>query len=407
MQETARQIIVGQLAESIDIPDGAYKKAEARYKELGEWFGRKEAICFPHNPHIYSQGSFRLGTVIRPVTSDGEYDLDMGCRLRIGVTKKTHTQERLKEMVRQDVEAYRKAKGIEQKMEEKHRCWRLKYKDELPFHLDIVPSIPEAPERQFLIREAIIRGGQPQDLAELVAKLTGAITDNSAYNYKFVDENWPQSNSEGFARWFEFRMRLAKAFLQNRAVLAGKSKVEELPVYQWKSPLQGAVQILKSHRDICFADNPDGKAASIIITTLAARAYEGEADITEAVDNILARMGALVSPKRPRVPNPVNPAEDFSDRWTSASGVEHNLEKNFWDWLRRAQEDFGIFKTERRVNQIVAIARTKFGASINEKDLSEKLNRAGGGGLLRSAVVSSGLSFPDKPVVPQKPAGFA
>ena len=178
--------------------------------------GRRPAATY-FDPHIYSQGSFRLGTVIRPVDDDGEYDLDMGCRLRVGVTKSTHTQQQLKELVGADLEDYRVARGIKEKREEKHRCWRLKYADTLKFHLDTVPSIPETFERRQLIQEAIVRTGAPAELSRLVANLTGAITDNRMWNYRIIDDDWLLSNSEGFARWFESRMKLAKGLMESLA----------------------------------------------------------------------------------------------------------------------------------------------------------------------------------------------
>lgn len=405
--EAVRSSIIDEIARSIDIPDSAYEKAEKRYKDLGEWFGRKEARCQKFDPHIYSQGSFRLGTVIRPVHEDGEYDLDMGCRLRVGVTKGSHSQKELKDLVGADLEDYRVARGIEEKREEKHRCWRLKYADTLKFHLDTVPSIPETFERRLLIQEAIVRTGAPADLAILVANLTGAITDNRMWNYQIIHDAWRLSNSEGFARWFEYRMKLAKVLLENRALQARASKIDDLPVQQWKSPLQRCVQLLKRHRDIMFAKDPDGKPASIIMTTLAARAYEGEADIAEALDTILSNMGNLVNSTSPRVPNPVNPLEDFADRWTDPACQKHNLEAKFWKWLRQAQIDFDAVGKERKAELIVEAAQAKFGTALNAKEVAAKIGLSLSTGLLKPAVVPSGLSFPDKPLVPQKPAGFA
>jgi len=407
MNNSTKSSIIAEIAGSIDIPDSAYEKAEARYKDLGEWFGRKEARCQLFNPHIYPQGSFRLGTVNRPVDDEGDYDLDMGCRLRTGITKASHTQQQLKELVGADLEDYRVARGIKEKREEKHRCWRLKYADTLKFHLDVVPSIPESFERRQLIQEAIVRTGAPVELAVLVANLTGAITDNRLWNYQIVHEAWRLSNSEGFARWFESRMKLAKALLENRALAARAAKIDDLPAYRWKSPLQRSVQLLKRHRDIMFADDPDGKPASIIITTLAARAYQGEADIADALDTILSNMGTLVNRTNPRVPNPVNPAEDFADRWTDPASQKHQLEAKFWRWLRQAQLDFEAVGTERKPELIVEAARDKFGAALNAKDLGAKLGLGPTSGLLKSAAIPAGLSFPNKPLVPQKPAGFA
>jgi hypothetical protein len=407
MNNTTRNRIIEEVAGSIDIPDSAYKKADARYKDLGEWFGRKEARCHAFDPHIYSQGSFRLGTVIRPVDDDEEYDLDMGCRLRSGLTKETITQQQLKNLVGIDIEEYRVARSIQEKREEKPRCWRLKYADKLKFHLDTVPSIPETAERRRLINEAIIRTGTTAELALRVADLTGAITDNRMRNYNIIHDDWLLSNSEGFALWFESRMRLAMALMESLAVQARAAKVDELPAYRWKSPLQRCVQLLKRHRDVFFSDDQDGKPASIIITTLSARAYQGEANIADALETILTTMGTLVNPTSPRVPNPVNPVEDFADKWSEPAARHHNLEAKFWQWLRQAQIYFEAIGKERKPELIVEMARNNLGASLNAKDLSTKLGIVPTSGLLKPAAVPAGLSFPDKPLIPKKPAGFA
>ncbi len=407
MNNTARNRIIEEVAGSIDIPDSAYEKADARYKDLGEWFGRKEAHCYPFGPHIYSQGSFRIGTIIRPVVDDGEYDLDMGCRLRVGVTKATHTQQQLKHLVGADLEDYRIARGLKEKRQEKPRCWRLKYADTLKFHLDTVPSIPETIERRRLIQESIGRTGVPAALSMSVANLTGAITDNRRWNYQIIHDAWLMSNSEGFALWFESRMRLAKALMESLALKARAAKVDELPARRWKSPLQRCVQLLKRHRDVFFTDDPDGKPPSIIITTLSARAYQGEAEIADGLGTILSNMGALVNPASPRVPNPVNPAEDFADRWSDPTSQHLNLEAKFRNWLRRAQIDFDAIGKESKPELIVEMAKDKFGASLNTKDLSTILGSVPAQRSLKPAAVPAGLSFPDKPLVPKKPAGFA
>jgi len=407
MNNITRNRIIEEAARSIDIPDSAHEKAEARYKDLSEWFSRKEAHCYAFNPHIYSQGSFRLGTVIRPVDDDGEYDLDMGCRLRMGVTKKTHTQQQLKDLVGADLEEYRVARGIQKKREEKPRCWRLEYADKLKFHLDTVPSIPETSDRRQLIQEAIVRTGAQAGLAARVANLTGAITDNRVRNYKIIHDDWLLSNSEGFAIWFESRMRQARALMESLALQAKAAKVDELPAYRWKSPLQRCVQLLKRHRDVFFAADQDGKPASIIITTLAARAYKGEVEIADALETILTTMGALVNSTSPRVPNPVNPAEDFADKWSDPASRHLNLEAKFMSWLRQAQIYFAAIGNERKPELIVEMAKSKLGSLLNVKDISTKIGIAPTNGLLKPAAVPAGLSFPDKPLIPKKPAGFA
>ena len=407
MNDATRNRIIEEIAESIDIPDYAYEKAVTRYEALGEWFGRKEARCHAFDPHIYSQGSFRLGTVIRPINDEGEYDLDMGCRLRRGIKKATHTQQQLKALVGADIEEYRVARGVKEAKEEKHRCWRLKYLDTLKFHLDTVPSIPETSERIRPINEAMVRAGTPEALSSLVANLTGAITDNRMRDYRIIDDSWRISNSEGFALWFESRMKLAQALLESIALREKVAKVDELPVYRWKSPLQRCVQLLKRHRDMFFSDDEDSKPASIIITTLSAIAYQGENDIDDALETILFSIVKLVNSTSPRVPNPVNPAEDFADRWSDPASQHLNLEVKFGQWLRQAQVDFQSIGKERKPELIVEMAKSKLGALLNVKNLSTKIGIDQARGLLKSAAVPAGLSFPDKPLVPKKPAKFA
>jgi hypothetical protein len=402
MENEIGKEIINEIAGVIDIPENAYKKAISRYENVAAWFADSKATCNKYDPHIYTQGSFRLGIAIRPFHNDGEYDLDMGCRLRKGVTKGNCSQKTLKDLVGNDVEAYRLANGIQQRREEKHRCWRLKYADEMAFHLDVVPSIPEDDGKRIFMKEALGRAGMGSELANRLAQLTGAITDNRDANYAQINPNWRLSNSEGFALWFESRMEIDTGLKGRLLLEARAAKVDRVPTYRWKSPLQRAVQILKAHRDLMFKNDPDSKPASIILTTLAARGYGGEADVRDALAKILSAMPTLVAANNPRVPNPVNPAEDFADRWTLANG----LEGKFRRWLVQAKQDFEALARERKPELIVEAAKSKFGATLNLHEITAKL-QAPNAGLLRAAAVPGGLSFPDKPLVPQKPAGFA
>lgn len=364
--------IMEELAECLDIPESAYEKAEARYKDLGEWFSRADGVCAPYDPHIYPQGSFRLGTVVNAE----EFDLDCGCRLTTGVTKESHTQEQLKDLVGRELEGYRRARNIQQTLEEKNRCWRLKYRDELAFHMDVVPSVPEEDRRRVLLKAAMVERGIDFDLAENVTRHTGAITDNRVPSYKLISPEWKVSNSEGYARWFESRMKLASELMQSRAMEAKAAKVDDLPAARWKSPLQRSIQILKCHRDRMFEDSPEGKPISVILTTLAAQAYNGEQVISDALEGILARMGGLVRAERPRVPNPVNPSEDFADKWYDHEYRHLNLEGNFWEWLKQAKIDFEIIQESRDPDFISEQAMLKFGATMDASSLRRKLGGA-------------------------------
>lgn len=366
---TLTQRIFQEIWGAIEIPESAYEKAEARYRDLGDWFNRPEARCFDFDPHIYAQGSFRLGTVVH---SD-EFDLDMGCRLRRGVTKATHTQKALKKLVQVDLEAYRQARGIKSDLEEKARCWRLPYADTLRFHLDAVPSIPEEDHEKQVIRAAMAREGTPWELAHEVSQWAGAISDNRRQDYNVISLQWLISNSEGFAKWFESRMKLAEALMASRAFLANRAQVDDLPARTWKSPLQFAVQVLKHHRNVMFADNPDSKPISVILTTLAAHAYQGEPDVENALHRILADMGNYVRAAKPRVPNPVNPDEDFADKWGAPQFRHLQLEHNFRLWLRQAQSDFKILGESRDADFLSEALQAKLAVNVEPRILKNRL----------------------------------
>ena len=126
MDRSAR--IVSEVADSLAIPESVYEMVRRRYEDVGEWLSRPGSATAAHSPHVSPQGSFRLGTVVRPVNEEDEFDLDLGCRLRAGVSKRTHTQKTIKDLVGAELEAYRRARQIKQPLESKHRCWRLRYR---------------------------------------------------------------------------------------------------------------------------------------------------------------------------------------------------------------------------------------------------------------------------------------
>lgn len=364
--------IITEIVEKIDIPESSYDKALNRAKDIESWVtGSSNSARF--DPKIAVQGSFRLGTAIRPLTDTDEYDLDLSWLLRNGYEKNQHSQADLKEMVGRDLESYRSARQIETPKEEKNRCWRLRYKDELRFHLDAVPCLPEGGESKLSLRHSMERFGLTESLAQTIADLSVNITDRTRPNYHTVSLDWLVSNPEGYARWFESRMRQAIALLERRARAARASSINDLPAYQWKTPLQLCVQLLKRHRDVMFRANPDSKPISIIITTLSAQAYRGEEDVVDAMERILSDMDRFVNASRPRVPNPVNPIEDFADKWETAEGRRLQLETNFRNWLTQARADFAKISNSSDPQYIAEQAQARFKALVDPTEIRRKL----------------------------------
>lgn len=364
-------IILSEMLSRIELPEYAYEKAVNRYADLGAWLGREESTVETYDPRVFSQGSFRLGTAIRPISDDEQYDLDVTCKLRAGITKSSHSQLNLKELVGKELETYRKARGIESPLEPKHRCWRLEYKDVLSFHMDVVPCIPEDSEKQQLLEKSIRNSGEDSVMAERSSKTSVSITDDRHPQFSQLTDAWNISNPEGYALWFEARMNPGK--LLN---VLEKALVEEVPLYKRKSPLQQSIQLLKRHRDVMFADDENSKPISIIITTLAARAYNGESDIPSALRKILEAMGSYVRSTVPKVPNPVDPGEDFADRWSMSECAKFALEANFWKWLNQAKVDFDLILKSLDPQFICQKSGQDLFITLNEDNLRKGLGTA-------------------------------
>ncbi len=57
------------MVEELQVPPSRYEQAERSYKSLAEWLHRRESTVRNDSPEVYVQGSFRLGTAIKPTTT--------------------------------------------------------------------------------------------------------------------------------------------------------------------------------------------------------------------------------------------------------------------------------------------------------------------------------------------------
>lgn len=364
MEKQKEKVLEG-LIERLELPDSAYEKAKNRYEDLGEWFNRDNSELKSYNVHIFPQGSFLLGTAIRPINEEEEYDLDLACKLRQGISKSSHTQKELKELVGKELEAYRKARGIKESLIPKHRCWRLEYHDDISFHLDIVPAIPIDNVKKSMLFEAMNKRGTVENVAIDASEKAISITDDRDPNYDEVVDEWNISNPEGYSIWFNEQNKPNENYM-----ILEKAQVDRVPIYKQKTPLQRCIQLFKRHRDIMFGDD-DSKPISIIITTLAAKAYNGETDIYSAFSNILEVMASQINTQHPRVPNPVNPEEDFADRWAMPEYNHLNLEQNFMIWLHQAKRDFNSITTLTDPVLLSEAINKSFSVNIDSEDIKK------------------------------------
>lgn len=367
------------IVEHICIPRSLYEKAAARHVSLGKWLKREGSSLYTFDPDIRPQGSFRFGTVIRPLRTEDEYDLDNVCVLKIA--KLDRTQKDLKTLYGNEVKAYAIANSILKPVKEHHRCWRLRYTDEVSFHLDTVPSVPEDDDAIWRLLNAGVR----EDLARRAI----AITDDRDPNYARLSTAWPSSNPRGFAVFFEEKARLARTRLQKEGKL--RATVEEVPPYEWSTPLQLSIQILKRHRDVMFRDVPELAPISMIITNLAACVYEGEIDLGAALTGIVEKMPGLVRAKRPRVPNPANPLEDYADKWSR----DPRLEKSFFEWIGQARRDLEDLAKALDDGNVAGLVKLRFDVKLT--DAERRRFGDGGGRGPRIVTAAPTLLVPNAP----------
>jgi len=384
--------ILINFAEELDIPPSKYKQAVERYSAVGNWLeaGEYENAC--GRPDIYPQGSFRLGTVIRPIRDGKEvdYDIDLVCQLP--QDKSSTTAKALKQVIGGRLKANASYKRMLD--EEGRRCWTLEYAEEdgIGFHMDVLPSIPTDSNGLLGLRESGVHDRYNQHAIDITDK------DKDTYVYEWKPSG---SNPRGYAIWFEDINKAAHDRVelnQKRAIVQNFStiyeSVETVPDALIRTPLQRAIQILKRHRDLCFRDNPEIKPISMIITTLAAQAYDGETELYTALVNIVDKITNHETSKlikhvegEWRIPNPVNPKENFADRWNDGEESPEKV-RAFFDWLKKVRQEFDSYVGTKGLHVISEGLRESFGervATAALKKYGNTLKKTREGGNLKYA----------------------
>lgn len=349
------------LLEEVDLPERAHELALSRYEDLGKWLSRPESSLADYDVHLFVQGSFAFGTAIRPVNPDEEYDLDFTCKVRTGVARQSHTQKQLKEIIGAELAAYRIARNIQSPLEAKNRCWRLSYRDVLPFHMDVVPGIRADDERRRELGALMEARGIDAGLARDLARRALWITDKTNRNYPNLSPEWPSSNPGGYQLWFASRMTATSGLR-----LLAEAQIDPAPIYRSKTPLQQCVQLFKRHRDIMFMDNSDAKPTSIILTTVAGLAYCHGESLANTMSRVLDALEQVRAGDTDEILNPVNSKENFADRWARPDCAHLFLKHNFHMWVAQARRDFGEILQDATPQRIVEVASDALGVTLSE-----------------------------------------
>ena len=313
--------------EELDISPQQFELAVGRYEDLGRWLVAQGI----GDPQVYPQGSFRLGTVLRP-TAGGDFDIDLV--FLIFVPKESITQNELRSQVGRLLTIYIAARGAANgnpTLKERGRCWELIYSGDR-FHMDVLPVIPDpdGDETSVLLSD--------RDL--------------------FL---WQHSNPIGYANWFWSSMGEAVDVARAQLAASLSREVEDVPQWLVRTPLQRVVQLLKLHRDTFFRNNPHDKPASILITTLATHAYGGETDLFEAFQKVARNLPSHIQWRNGAwwVPNPAHEGENFADKWNT----DPDRKKHFDRWITALAAETDRWATSNGIDEAVKSLGAAFGTA--------------------------------------------
>lgn len=365
MEMRQKRLLVGLLewaCEKIELTDTQAGLAADRYGTIGRWLG-DGAHQLLADATIYPQGSARLRTTVRPVRRL-EHDIDLICEL-------PHTGPELPVayvhgLVGDRLREHATYRGM---LEPINRGWRLNYANE--FHLDITPAVPD------------VAAGNNAIL----------VPDRALIS-------WKESNPKGYAGWFDCVAAIEVLHVAHaRRVL--RADVEPLPEdVPFRGALRRIIQVMKRHRDVLWLGKPAAELCnapiSIVITTLATRAYErvarqvaygDEFGVLQAVVRAMPLFIAVGGDGKPWVSNPVNPYENFTEKWS----LYPERAKAFFEWHARFQADADALAAARGLDEVKRLLARMLGDDIAGTVLKEYTdrvshNRATGGLTLAKSV---------------------
>jgi hypothetical protein len=341
--------VLAELCRDLELTDTQLKAAQASYEAVGLHLSASEHP-FLKRIRIYAHGSTALGTTVKPIGRE-EHDVDLIAHAPDFPA--TRPASELKKLVGDHLKDHGRYAPI---LEEKKRCWRLNYARE--FHLDITPAIPN---------RACPNGGE-------------LVPDKQV-------RDWKPTNPKGYKELFERRaalmpsMRIRKMIAADSAAFAN---VEDFPVYSDnKGILRRIVQLVKRHRDIYFQDVKDDIAPiSIILTTLAAQAYEycvAQFTFDTEIDVLIGTVRMMphfierhvIGGRRLFVvPNETTQGENFAERWNT----EPARAAAFYEWHGQALQDFEAIAAAEGMDILAKRLETALGTKPVRRVLDARTN---------------------------------
>jgi hypothetical protein len=369
--------ILSNIAASLDLTETQHKLAKDRYKTVSNMLAESDHPLLA-KAAIYSQGSFRIGTSVKPIGRD-EFDIDLVCHIPIHSSQASSHE--IYELVGKRLSEHETYKKI---LEPKNRCWRLNYAGE--FHMDITPST--------------IDQGHSGD---------GEMVPDKALS------KWKESNPKGYAGWVDLIDSISPSVAYYILSAEDRASVEPLPSHDAKKGiLKKFIQLIKRSRDVYFDGHPmkDFAPISILLTTLASQAYRDFSrqdqypsllDLFIVVVEMMPRyirVNNYLGKEYFEVPNPMHEEENFAERWNE----DLRYKQAFYSWQRELLSQLNALN--RPGNGIDGYTRTlkdmlgdrpvgTVMASVG--DLMHTKKKAGAYGITSGLGVTSGIAHAVSP----------
>ncbi len=380
-QKDEFKYIIETLGESLDITQTQYDNLTNSYKAVGEYLENDSTLSI-YKPTVTPQGSLRLGTIIQPINPQDDLDVDLVFRLQ---EKPAYwTQKRLKDHIGNRIKSNGRYSTMLKEKDGGRRCWTLQYRDNADnpkerYHMDILPAVADK-EYSSIMTKLFAEGYSDRSVDQISIRITDKYAED--YSTSTNIANWLKSNPDGYALWFASRCQTTK-----QTKLLAEAVVPFDKYTKDKTVLQRIVQILKRHRDMMFRNDKDDRPISIIITTLAAKAYNGEQNIVDGLLNVAINIKRGISVGKNGedwVGNPVNAEENFADKWPS----HPKRKENFYKWVDALQRDLKSIINGRNRTEIFDSIRQTFGQDTSYR-ITELLSERRNTNLTRGASLLS------------------
>ena len=301
-------------------------RARDHYSSVSRWLAAEGSPLREFSPHIFPQGSQRLGTTTKPLGRN-EFDLDAVCKL---IMQGSCSPADLYQLIWDRLYANKTYRPMMRRMP---RCVRLEYAGD--FHLDMAPAIPDHS-----------CGGDCLLVPDLKADFSLKQIQNNA---------WKSTNPIGYAGWFDDRCVPVMVFGEEQARAQVDPVPDSEPVHS-KPALKRSVQLFKRWRDVEYQNRPKLAPPSIILTTLSGHFYDEQQLCTDALKTILeSTVREIETRGRIRLCNPAHRQENICEKWDEVPQSYRDFTtavtefRDRWDRLLATR---GIHKTEQELTEL-------------------------------------------------------